>query len=105
MQTVATQLAQGLRTLVTRHALPWCVTQVGARTEFQFTPTPPRNGTEAGARLDAELEHLIHLGPLNRGVLITPFHNMTLVCPHSTPRQVEQLLAALEAVVLAIAPA
>ncbi|MBA4255351.1 MAG: aspartate aminotransferase family protein [Polaromonas sp.] len=104
MQDAATQLAQGLHTLVRRHNLPWCVTQVGARTEFQFSPTPPRNGTEAGAMLDAELEHLIHLGLLNRGVMITPFHNMMLVCPQTSPAQVEQLLAALDDVVTAITP-
>ena len=62
---------------------------MGARTEFQFTPTPPRNGTEADAILDGELEHLIHLGLLNRGVMITPFHNMMLVCPQTTAADVE----------------
>ncbi|MDZ4161968.1 MAG: aminotransferase class III-fold pyridoxal phosphate-dependent enzyme, partial [Burkholderiales bacterium] len=105
MLTLAELLASGLRQLIARHALPWCVTQVGARTEFQFCPVPPRNGSEAGAMLDSELEHLIHLGLLNRGVLITPFHNMMLVCPATTSEHVQQLLAALDEVLAAITPA
>lgn len=100
----AETLAQGLRQVIARHHLPWCVTQVGARVEFQFSPMPPRNGSEAGALLDAELEHLVHLGMLNRGVLITPFHNMMLVCPATTQAQVAQLLGALDEVLAGITP-
>ena len=99
MQALATRLAVGLRGHITRHRLPWCVTQVGARTEFQFCPTPPRNGTEAGQALDSELEHLIHLGLLNRGVLITPFHNMMLVSPAHTEADVDRLLTAFDEVI------
>ena len=95
MLPLAERLAKGIRQLIAQHRLPWCVTQVGARTEFQFTPTPPKNGTEAAAILDGELEHLIHLGLLNRGVMITPFHNMMLVCPETTEADVDRLVAAL----------
>ena len=102
MLPLAERLADGIRKLIAQHQLPWCVTQVGARTEFQFTPTPPRNGTEADAILDGELEHLIHLGLLNRGVMITPFHNMMLVCPQTTTADVDRLLAALDEVLLEI---
>lgn len=98
MLALSDELVEGLRALIGRHGLPWCVTQLGARTEFQFAPEPPRNGTEAGALLDPELEHLIHLGLLNRGVMITPFHNMMLVCPHTTRADVNQLLSALDEV-------
>lgn len=104
MLQLAQRLAGGLRDLIQRHHLPWCVTQVGARTEFQFSPTPPVNGTEAGDRLDGTLEHIIHLGLLNRGVMITPFHNMLLICPDTTNEQVDQLLAALEDVVKELLP-
>jgi glutamate-1-semialdehyde 2,1-aminomutase len=69
------------------------VTQIGARTEFQFTPTAPRNGTEAQAAMDSELEQAIHLYLLNRGLLITPFHNMLLVCPQTSDEDVQQPLA------------
>jgi glutamate-1-semialdehyde 2,1-aminomutase len=95
MLTLSGRLADGIRALIAQHQLPWCVTLVGARTEFQFTPTPPRNGSEAGRILDAELEHLIHLSLLNRGVMITPFHNMMLVCPQTTVADVDRLLSAL----------
>ncbi len=98
MLALAGQLADGIRKVIARHRLPWCVTQVGARTEFQFCATPPTNGSEADRVLDGELEHLIHLGLLNRGVMITPFHNMMLVCPQTTVDHVAQLLGALDEV-------
>jgi glutamate-1-semialdehyde 2,1-aminomutase len=105
MLALAERLAAGLRTVIASHGLPWCVTQVGARTEFQFCPTPPRNGSEADGVLDGELEHLIHLGLLNRGVMITPFHNMMLVCPQTTTDDVAQLIGALDEVLAQITPA
>lgn len=93
-----TRLAGGLRAVIARHGLPWCVTQVGARCEFQFCATPPRNGSEAGAAMDADLEQAIHLALLNRGVMITPFHNMMLVCPDTTVADVDRLMAAFDEV-------
>ena len=98
MLALATTLADGLRDCIARHHLAWCVTQLGARTEFQFRATVPRNGSEAGASLDAELEHLIHLALLNREVMITPFHNMMLVCPATTPTHVQKLINAFDEV-------
>lgn len=98
MLSLAASLAQGLREGIARHRLPWCVTQVGARVEFQFCAVPPVNGTQAGAAMDPALEHAIHLGLLNRGVLITPFHNMMLICPATTEADVAALLAAFDAV-------
>lgn len=93
-----TEVADGLRQCIARHGLPWCVTQVGARCEFQFGPNPPHNGTQAEALFDSELEHLIHLGLLNRGVLITPFHNMLLCSPATSAADVARLLAAFDEV-------
>lgn len=104
MLSLAHRLAAGLRHVIAQHRLPWCVTQVGARTEFQFSAVPPRNGSEADRMLDGELEHLIHLGLLNRGVMITPFHNMMLVCPHTTDEHVAQLIGALHEVLSQITP-
>lgn len=94
----ATTLADGLRAVIARHQLPWCVTQLGARTEFQFRATPPRNGAEAASAFDDTLEHLIHLALLNRDVMITPFHNMMLVCPATTDEDVGRLLGAVDEV-------
>ncbi|WP_027794996.1 aspartate aminotransferase family protein [Paraburkholderia acidipaludis] len=97
MFALAQRLADGLNDTIARHGLPWCVTRVGARTEFQFCKTPPRNGTGARAAMDDELEHIVHLYLLNRGVLITPFHNMMLVCPDTTAADVDRLLEAFDA--------
>jgi glutamate-1-semialdehyde 2,1-aminomutase len=105
MFAVSTELATGLRTVIAKHQLPWCVTQLGARSEFQFRARVPRNGTEAGNALDADLEHLIHLALLNRGVMITPFHNMMLISPSTTSAHVQQLLNAFDAVLGEIAKA
>jgi len=91
---LAERLAAGLRGVIAQHELPWCVTQIGARTEFQFAATPPVNGSEADKILDSELEHIVHLFLLNRGLLITPFHNMILVCPDTTAADVDRLVAA-----------
>jgi glutamate-1-semialdehyde 2,1-aminomutase len=96
MLPLASQLAEGLRESITRHHLPWCVTQVGARCEFQFGAVPPRNGSEAEALFDAALEQTVHLYLLNRGVLITPFHNMMLVCPQTDSADVARLLRAFD---------
>ena len=97
MLPLAAYLAQQLRGIFAQHQLPWCVTQVGARTEFQFTPIAPRNGSEADAILNPELEQTIHLYLLNRGLIITPFHNMMLVCPDTTQADVDRLVGTLNA--------
>jgi glutamate-1-semialdehyde 2,1-aminomutase len=96
MHALAGTLADGLRAVLARHAVPWCVTQVGARVEFQFCAEPPTNGTQAGAAMDAQLEHAIHLYLLNRALLITPFHNMMLVCPDTRAADVARLVAAVD---------
>jgi glutamate-1-semialdehyde 2,1-aminomutase len=93
MFALAATLAQGLGDVIARHKLPWCVTRVGARTEFQFAPTAPRNGGEAQEILDGELEQIIHLYLLNRGLLITPFHNMLLVCPDTSDADIARMLS------------
>lgn len=96
MFALAATLAQGLGDVIARHKLPWCVTRVGARTEFQFAPTAPRNGGEAQKILDGELERIIHLYLLNRGLLITPFHNMLLVCPDTSDADIARMLSTFD---------
>jgi glutamate-1-semialdehyde 2,1-aminomutase len=90
MIPLATRFAEALRELFARYELPWEVTQLGARAEYWFVPEPPRNGTEAHAATDAELERFLHLYTLNRGVLITPFHNMALMSPATTEADVDR---------------
>jgi glutamate-1-semialdehyde 2,1-aminomutase len=98
---VATRLREGVEAAIAEHGLPWHVVQLGCRAEYRFGPVPARNGTEAAAQGDAELERFLHLYALNRGVLITPFHNMAL-CSGATPmeaadRHTEVFAGAIEA--------
>jgi len=97
MLATAERLDAGLRAVLARHRLDWCVSRIGARCEFQFCATPPRNGREARAAMDDDLEAAIHLYLLNRGVLITPFHNMMLCCPVTGGAEVDALLQAFSA--------
>lgn len=91
----AEYLAQGLRQVIQTAQVPWCITQIGARVEFQFCPTPPRTGREAEAAFDDDLEQAIHLYLLNRGIMITPFHNMMLCCPHTQRSDIDTLVQVL----------
>ncbi len=95
MIPLAERLSANLRSLIAKHHLPWSVTQIGARTEFQFAAKPPRTGREAEAAFHDSLEKCIHLSLLNRGVMITPFHNMILICPATTADDADRLVAAL----------
>ena len=92
----AGRLAAAIETVVARHGLPWVVTSVGARVEFMLSATRPRTGGEAAAIGDAEIEGALRLFLLERGVVITPFHNMMLVSPATTDADVDRLVAALD---------
>jgi glutamate-1-semialdehyde 2,1-aminomutase len=95
MIPLAEKLAEGIRGLFAAAELPWSVTQIGSRCEFQFCATPPRNGSEAEAAMNPLLEETIHLYLLNRGIIITPFHNMMLVAPDTTTSHVDRLIGTL----------
>ena len=95
MIPLAEKLRGRLAALIGERDLPWYATQIGARVEFQFSAKPPRTGREAEAAFHDSLEKCIHLALLNRGVMITPFHNMILVCPATTADDVDRLVAAL----------
>ena len=94
MERLAKRLEDGLAGAIAKHRLPWHVVRVGARVEFICAPGPLRNGGEAEAAHMPELEAAIHLSLLNRGALIAPFHNMMLVSPATTRRQVDRLIRA-----------
>lgn len=57
---------------------------------FPHRPVPPRNGSEAAAAADAELDRFMHLAALNRGILLTPFHNMALMAPATSAADVDR---------------
>ena len=89
-------LERGIDTIIRHHGLPWHVVRVGLRAEIVSASEHPRNGTEALLFAHSEAEHALHLYCLNRGVVITPFHNMMLVCPQTKLPDVERLLDALD---------
>jgi glutamate-1-semialdehyde 2,1-aminomutase len=87
---LAARFADGVRDVVVQHSLGWNVTQLGCRAEYRFQAEPARNGTEAHDAADPELERYLHLHALNRGVLLTPFHNMALMGPTTTAEDVDR---------------
>ena len=94
MERLAERLEAGLSHAIAAHRLPWHVARVGARVEFICARGPLRNGGEAEAAHAPGLEAAIHVALVNRGVLIAPFHNMMLISPATTKRQVDRLLQA-----------
>jgi glutamate-1-semialdehyde 2,1-aminomutase len=94
MIPIAERFAQGVEEVVREHHLPWYVKRLGARAEYGYRDPPPRNGGEAAAAGDPELDRYLHLAALNRGVLMTPFHNMALVSPATTAEDADRHTAA-----------
>jgi glutamate-1-semialdehyde 2,1-aminomutase len=89
MIPLAARFAEGVAREIRNYRLPWNVQQLGARAEYTFREKPPRNGGESAAAADFELERFLHLYALNRGVLLTPFHNMALMCPQTTEADID----------------
>jgi len=90
MIPLANRLADGIEGIINAKELPWHVVRLGARVEYGFGATPPKNGREAEEIEDPELDKLIHLYALNRGILLTPFHNMMLISPDITAKDVDR---------------
>ncbi len=80
----------GVAAAITDSGLPWHVTRLGCRAEYLFGATPPTNGTEAHDAMDFDLERFMHLYAMNRGILLTPFHNMALMCPQTEAEDVDR---------------
>ena len=97
--TLAQRLERGVADVIIKHSLPWHVTRVGARVEFMCCEKPPDNGYEASQVIHRPIDEAVHRFLLNRGVVITPFHNMMLICPSTTKANVDQLVQTLEACV------
>jgi glutamate-1-semialdehyde 2,1-aminomutase len=94
MLSLASLLEQQLSTSIKAHNLPWNITRLGARLELQFCENTPINAQQARGAQNNILESAIHLYLLNRGVLLTPFHNMMLVCPVTSQADVNKLIQA-----------
>jgi glutamate-1-semialdehyde 2,1-aminomutase len=94
MSALAGALAAGARALLAENGLRWYIAQSGARVEPMLTPVAPRNASELARSRDPALEALLHLFMLNRGILITPFHSMLLMCPATQSQDIERFLGA-----------
>jgi glutamate-1-semialdehyde 2,1-aminomutase len=90
MIALAVRFNEGVSSEIKASGLPWNVQRLGARAEYTFCAQPPRNGGESAAAADYELERFLHLHALNRGVLLTPFHNMALMCPDTSKEDVDR---------------
>ena len=89
MTALATRFTDAVTTVIEAHDLPWSISQLGARAEYRFARPAPRDGTSSGRASDGELEDYLHLYLANRGVLLTPFHNMALMSPATTAADVD----------------
>ena len=89
MIELATRYTAGVQSTIDRHRLPWSISQLGARAEYRFTSPAPRTGNESAAAADPDLDEYLHLYLANRGVLLTPFHNMALMCPATEAADVD----------------
>jgi glutamate-1-semialdehyde 2,1-aminomutase len=90
MEALAVRWTDGVQSVLDDTGAPWHVTRIGCRAEYAFSPRPPHDGAEAAAADDFALQQYLHLHALNRGLLLTPFHNMALMSPATTEADVER---------------
>jgi glutamate-1-semialdehyde 2,1-aminomutase len=90
MIPMAERWTDGVAKAIAEYDLPWNVTRLGCRAEYLFAAQTPRNGTEAHNAMDFELERFMHLYAMNRGILLTPFHNMALMSPMTSAEDIDQ---------------
>lgn len=97
MIETCTVFAEGCQSIFDRYDLPWSINQLGCRAEYRFAKPYPITGTDAHDSADGELEDFLHLYLANRGIMMTPFHNMALMCPTTTVDDVNKHLVVFEA--------
>jgi glutamate-1-semialdehyde 2,1-aminomutase len=90
MIRLATDWTDGVQRAIDKYGVPWQVTQLGCRSEYSFLPHTPRHGKEAADADDFEVQQYLHLHALNRGILLTPFHNMALMSPVTSQADVDR---------------
>ena len=89
MIALATRFTEGAQQTLEQYDVPWSIVQLGARAEYRFTRPAPHTGTASAHAEDGDLDEYLHLFMANRGVLMTPFHNMALMCPTTTAADVD----------------
>jgi glutamate-1-semialdehyde 2,1-aminomutase len=90
MIALAMRFNEGVSSVIQSAGLSWNAQRLGCRAEYTFSAKAPRNGGESAATADFELERFLHLYALNRRVLLTPFHNMALMCPETTEGDIDR---------------
>jgi glutamate-1-semialdehyde 2,1-aminomutase len=86
---LAERFTAGVQSAIDEFGLPWHINRLGCRAEYWFCAEPPRNGSQAAAAVDGDLDRYMHLAALNRGILMTPFHNMALIAPQTTEADID----------------
>ena len=89
MIALATRFTEGVQGVLDSADVPWSISQLGARAEYRFARPAPVTGTASNEAGDDDLDEFMHLYTLNRGILMTPFHNMALMCPATTQADVD----------------
>jgi glutamate-1-semialdehyde 2,1-aminomutase len=102
MIALAERWSAGVQSVIDAHQLPWHVSRLGCRAEFWYVPEPMRNGGQAHDAIDVGLDSYLHLALLNRGFLLTPFHNMALMSPDTRAEDVDAHTVAFADIVGAI---
>jgi glutamate-1-semialdehyde 2,1-aminomutase len=102
MIPLAERFEAGVNDVLGRYDIPWHVTRLGCRAEYHFLPDRPRNGTDLHDAMDPELERFLHLWMMNRGILMTPFHNMALMSPATTEADVDTHTEVFEGAIRAL---
>jgi glutamate-1-semialdehyde 2,1-aminomutase len=90
MEELAAKWVKNVQSVIDEFSLPWQVSRIGCRGEYSFRPTAPKNGREAADADDFELQQYLQLHAINRGVLMTPFHNMALMSPETSERDLKR---------------
>jgi glutamate-1-semialdehyde aminotransferase len=102
MEALCDVWTTNVQDLIDKYGAPWQVSQLGSRAEYSFRATAPKNGREAADADDFELQQYLHIHALNRGILMTPFHNMALMSPAHTIEDVERHRAHFEQALISL---
>ena len=99
MEKLCTRYTEQVQSILDKYDVPWSISQVGARAEYRFAKPAPTSGTQSAQASDDELDEYMHLYMCNRGILMTPFHNMALMCPTTRLDEVDQHAVLFEAAI------
>ena len=102
MTDLATAFTAGVQATLDELDVPWSINQLGARAEYRFARPAPTTGEASAAAADEELDAYMHLAMVNRGILMTPFHNMALMCPETSRADVDRHTEVFREVVAAL---